>query len=161
MPFNSTCNWTSSDPTKATVSRMGLVTAVTPGSVNITCGRAGNGVFGESGTSGWVSPGNVITLNIVAGGTGSQTWYVRPGGGTPYVSAAATPAGQCDGKHDADYPGSGVNQPCALGNIRYLWTDQTTYYQEQWMISGEILSSSDRIRTVITREWMLMPAALH
>ena len=136
VPFNGTCNWISSDPAKATVSKIGLVTAVAPGTVNITCGRAGNGVFGTSGTSGWVAPGNVITLNIVAGGTGSQTWYVRPGGGTPFVSAAATPAGQCDGKHDADYPGSGVNQPCALGNIRYLWTDQATYYQEKWMISG-------------------------
>ncbi|MEP6754871.1 MAG: Ig-like domain repeat protein, partial [Chthonomonadales bacterium] len=136
VPFNSTCNWISSDPANATVSKIGLVTAVASGSVNITCGRAGNGVFGTSGTSGWVAPGNVITLNIVAGGTGSQTWYVRPGGGTPFVSAATTPAGQCDGKHDADYPGSGVNQPCALGNIRYLWTDQTTYYQEKWIISG-------------------------
>ena len=136
MPFQDTCNWTSSDLTKATVNRMGLVTGVAPGSVNITCGRAGNGVFGRSSTAGWVSPGNVITLNIVAGGAGGQTWYVRPGGGTPYTNAAATPSGQCDGKHDADYPGSGVNQPCALGNLRYLWTDETTYYKEQWIISG-------------------------
>ncbi len=136
MPFNTTCNWSSSDSTKATVDKMGLVTAVAPGSVDITCGRAGNGVFGRSGTSGWVSPGNVVTLNIVSGGTGSQTWYVRSGGGTPFTTAAATPAGQCDGKHDADYPGSGVNQPCALGNIRYLWTDEVSYYKQQWVISG-------------------------
>ena len=135
-PFQSTCTWKSSDVTKATVNRMGLVTAVAPGAVNITCERAGDAVFGNSSISGWIAPGNIITLNIVNGGTGSQTWYVRPGGGTPYISAAVTPAGQCDGKHDADYPGSGVNQPCALGNVRYLWTDETTYYQEKWIISG-------------------------
>lgn len=136
MPFQSTCNWTSSDPTKATVDRMGLVTAISPGPVTITCGRAGTGVFGSSTTSGWVSPGNVISLTVVAGGTGNQTWYVRPGGGTPFVDAKTTPAGQCDGKHDADYPGSGVNQPCAFGNIRYLWADGTTYQHLGWVISG-------------------------
>jgi hypothetical protein len=136
MPFQGSCTWSSSDATKATINRMGLVTALAPGPVNITCGLAGNAVFGKSSISGWISPGNIITLNIVAGGTGSQTWYVRPDGGTPFTSAATTPAGQCDGKHDATYPGSGVNQPCALGNIRYLWTDETTYYQEQWMIAG-------------------------
>ena len=136
IPFQSSCNWSSSDKTKAAVNRMGLVTAIAPGSVNITCGLVGNAHFGQSSTSGWVSPGNVVTLNIVAGGAGSQTWYVRPDGGTPFTSASATPAGQCDGKHDAAYPGSGVNQPCAVGNLRYLWTDETTYYKEQWIISG-------------------------
>lgn len=135
-PFQGTCNWSSSDPTKATVNRLGLVTAIAPGAVTITCGRAGNARFGNSALSGWIAPGNVITLNIVAGGAGNQTWYVRPDGGTPFTNATATPAGQCDGKHDAAYPGSGVNQPCALGNLRYLWTDETTYYNEQWIISG-------------------------
>jgi hypothetical protein len=135
-PFQGTCNWTSSDTSKATVNRMGLVTAISPGSVDITCGGAGNGVFGSSSISGWISPGNMITLSIVNGGSGNQTWYVRPGGGTPYTNAASTPAGQCDGKHDADYPGSGVNQPCAFGNIRYLWSDEVTYQQLKWVISG-------------------------
>jgi hypothetical protein len=135
-PFQSTCTWKSSDVTKAVVNRMGLVTAVAPGSVDITCGRAGDATFGQSAISGWVSPGNIITLNIVAGGTGKQTWYVRPAGGTPYLNATVTPAGQCDGKHDADYPGSGINQPCAFGKVRYLWADETTYYQEKWIISG-------------------------
>lgn len=135
-PFQSSCNWSSSDKNKATVNRMGLVTAIAPGSATITCGLAGNARFGKSTLNGWVSPGNVITLNIVAGGTGKQTWYIRPDGGTPFTNATATPTGQCDGKHDAAYPGSGVNQPCALGNLRYLWTDETTYYKEQWIISG-------------------------
>ena len=135
-PFQTTCNWVSSDPTKATVSRIGMVTAVSPGPVTITCGRAGNGVFGQSSISGWIAPGNLITLNIVNGGAGSQTWYVRPKGGTPFINAKATPSGQCDGKHDADYSGSGVNQPCAFGNIRYLWSDENTYQQLNWVISG-------------------------
>ena len=135
-PFQGSCNWNSSDTTKATVNRMGLVTGIAPGTVTITCGLAGNAQFGKSTISGWISPGNIITLNIVAGGAGSQTWYVRSDGGTPFTNATATPAGQCDGKHDAAYPGSGVNQACALGNLRYLWTDETTYYQEKWIISG-------------------------
>jgi hypothetical protein len=136
MPFQGSCNWSSSDVTKATINRNGLVTAIAPGKVNITCGLAGNAQFGTSSIAGWVSPGNVITLNVVTGGSGNETWYVRPDGGTPFTSATATPAGQCDGKHDAAYPGSGVNQPCALGNIRYLWTDEATYYQEKWIIQG-------------------------
>lgn len=135
-PFQNSCNWNSSDKTKATVNRMGLVTAIAPGTVTITCGLAGNAQFGQSATSGWISPGNIITLNIVTGGAGNQTWYVRPDGGTPFTNATATPSGQCDGKHDAAYPGSGVNQPCAVGNLRYLWTDENTFYQQQWMISG-------------------------
>jgi hypothetical protein len=135
-PIQSSCSWTTSNSSIATVSRLGHVTAVAPGSVTITCGRAGNAVFGNSTSWGWVSPGNVITLNIVAGGTGSTTWYVRPGGGTPYTNSTDTPNGQCDGKHDADYPGTGVNQPCAVGNIRYLWSTEAGYRSLQWIITG-------------------------
>ncbi|HEV2710973.1 MAG TPA: Ig-like domain repeat protein [Edaphobacter sp.] len=136
FPMQATCSWTSSDPTKATVDRQGLVTALAEGQVTITCGRAGDAVWGTSNSKGWMAPGNAVTLNIVAGQTGTQTWYVRPGGGTPYVNSSETPVGQCDGKHDADYPGSGVNQPCAMGNLRDLWADGTTQYQLKWMISG-------------------------
>jgi len=129
FPMSATCSWSSSDPTKATVDRQGLVTAHATGSVTITCGQAGNAI--------WTTPNNnSVTFAIVEGGTGNQTWYVRPRGGTPYVDSASTPTGQCDGKHDADYPGSGVNQPCAMGNIRYLWSDEQTPYQLKWMISG-------------------------
>lgn len=135
-PFSGTCNWTSSDTTRATVDRHGLITAVAPGSVTITCGRAGNGVYGQSTAGGWISPGNTLTLNIVNGGTGSTTWYVRPDGGTPFVSSTLTPAGQCDGKHDTPYPGSGVNQPCALGDYEYLYFDQVNHHRQVWMISG-------------------------
>jgi hypothetical protein len=50
-----------------------------------------------------------------------ETWYVRPHGGTRYSANARK--GQCDGKADADYRGSGANQHCAFNDVRYLWTD--------------------------------------
>jgi Bacterial Ig-like domain (group 3)/Bacterial Ig-like domain (group 2) len=134
-PMQTGCSWSSSNTSVATVNRLGEVTGVSPGSVTITCGLTGNGVFGSSSISGWVS-GNSIQLSIVAGGTSNTTWYIRPNGGTPFTNATATPNGQCDGKHDADYPGSGVDQPCAFGNIRYLWTDEVSYDVIQWVISG-------------------------
>ena len=136
-PMSATCTWTSSDTSKATVDRQGLVVALSPGPVTITCGRAGRASWGSSAqTAGWVSPGNTIKLQIVASRSGNQTWYVRPNGGTPYVNSATTPKGQCDGKHDADYPGRGENQPCAVGSLRDLWADQVTQYQLKWIISG-------------------------
>jgi len=192
--FSKSCNYSSSDPTKATVTQYGMVTAVGVGSVTITCGRAGDAVFGNSTDAGWVAPGTTVTLNVVNGGTSNQTWYVRPDGGTPYTATSTN--GQCTGLSDAPYPGtvsaewrpatayalgatitptnslyyqtvttagtSGTttyqptwgttttdgtvvwtqgavypkDQACALGNIRYLWSDETTYLQHQWMISG-------------------------
>ncbi|MHB8301715.1 MAG: Ig-like domain repeat protein [Acidobacteriaceae bacterium] len=137
QPFQDQCNWTSSNTAVATVNRIGDVTAVAPGSVTITCGRAGNAVFGASALSGWVSPGNTIALTVVAGGTSNTTWYVRPDGGTVYSSTNT--AGQCSGKVDASYAstgGTGTNQACAAGNLRYLWADGVTYQQLQWVIQG-------------------------
>src|ERR1035437_5891769 len=49
------------------------------------------------------------------------TWYVRSDGGTRFSTNVAQ--GQCDGKANARYPGSGVNQHCAFKDIRYLWAD--------------------------------------
>ncbi len=135
-PFQITCNWSSSNPAVATVDRYGQVTAVSPGPVTIQCGRAGDGVYGKSADGRWVAPGNVINLVIVDGGKGRTTWYVRPGGGTAFVSRAQTPKGQCDGRHDADYPGKGTNQPCAVGNLRDLYADGVTHYRMVWMIAG-------------------------
>jgi hypothetical protein len=67
------------------------------------------------------------------------TWYVRPDGGTRYSSLAT--AGQCDGKGDAAYPGSGVNQHCAFNDVRYFWQDGTwasgaTFPAYGWVGSG-------------------------
>lgn len=135
-PFQMTCNWLSSNPVVATVDRFGQVTAVSPGPVTITCGRAGDGVYGKSTDGRWISPGNVIALTVVAGGQGRSTWYVRPGGGTAFVSRTQTPNGECDGKHDADYPGKGKNQPCAVKNLRDLYADGVTHLHLAWMITG-------------------------
>jgi hypothetical protein len=65
------------------------------------------------------------------------TWYVRPDGGTRYDASDNT-NGQCDGKHDAAYPGSGINQPCAVGDYRYLYDDGAygDWSKQQWAISG-------------------------
>ncbi len=51
----------------------------------------------------------------------ATTWYVRPDGGTRY--SANRPTGQCNGQANAPYPGTGVNQACAFGDVRYLWAD--------------------------------------
>jgi hypothetical protein len=53
--------------------------------------------------------------------TTGTTWYVRPDGGSRYSSNMQQ--GQCNGKADAPYPGSGTNQPCAFNDVRYLWQD--------------------------------------
>ncbi len=53
-------------------------------------------------------------------GTG-KTWYVRTDGGTRYSTRMLQ--GQCDGMSDVAYPGSGVNQHCAFGDVRFLWQD--------------------------------------
>ncbi len=85
---------------------------------------------------GWSAPGNTVTLTVTAGGSGTQDWFVRPDGGLPYTNATDTPAGQCDGKHDAPYPGSGVNQPCAFAKFRHAYSDEVSYQKLKWVISG-------------------------
>ena len=54
-----------------------------------------------------------------------DTWYVRPHGGTRY--SVSTHKGQCDGTADVDYPGSGSNRHCAFNDVRYFWTDASSY----------------------------------
>ena len=51
----------------------------------------------------------------------ATTWYVNPTGGTRYSTNETS--GQCNGQSPAAYPGSGINQNCAFGDIRYLWAD--------------------------------------
>src|SRR5487761_1275649 len=134
FPMQATCNWTSSNTAVATVNREGLTTAVAPGKVTITCGHAGNAVYGTSRSKFWAAPGNAIPLTVVAGGTGNATWYVRPDGGTLY--SATNKGGQCSGQANAAYPGKGKNRPCAAGNLQYLWADGVTYQQQKRVISG-------------------------
>jgi hypothetical protein len=57
----------------------------------------------------------------------ATTWYVRPDGGTRY--SVNEKSGQCNGMYNAAYPGAGVNQNCAFGDIRYLWADGS---RENW-----------------------------
>ncbi len=136
QPFGATCTWTSSNPAVATVDLHGQATGVSPGTATIVCSRAGDAAYGKSALEGWISPGNSVDITVVAGGAGNTTWYVRPDGGTPFVNAAQTPTGQCNGLSNQPYPGSGVNQACAFGNVRYLWSDETTYQQLKWVITG-------------------------
>jgi hypothetical protein len=121
------CNWTSSNPSVGTISRYGLFTAVSVGTSVVSCVTAGNATYSPALPT--------YTITVVTGGTGGNTWYVRPDGGTPYTNATNTPAGQCNGLANAAYPGSGVNQPCAFGDFEYLYFDQTTI-NHQWVISG-------------------------
>src|SRR5271154_1367466 len=67
------------------------------------------------------------------------TWYVRPDGGNRYSTNATK--GQCDGKADAIYPGSGVNRHCAFNDVRMLWQDgsyntATSFPSWGWVIAG-------------------------
>jgi hypothetical protein len=135
-PLQGSCSWSSSNPAVATIDRIAHVTAVSPGSVDLICNRSGDAVYGTSSANSWVAPGNIITLSVVNGGSSNQTWYIRPGGGLPYTNASDTPNGQCDGLHDADYSGTGINQPCALGNLRYLWSTEVGYGTLGWTIAG-------------------------
>ncbi len=67
------------------------------------------------------------------------TWYVRTDGGTRYSPNVTK--GQCNGKADAPYPGSGINRACAFNDVRMLWQDGTytngsTFPAWGWVISG-------------------------
>ena len=66
-------------------------------------------------------------------------WYIRPDGGSRYSSIVTN--GQCDGKGDAPYRGSGVNQHCAFNDFRLLFQDGShsdgfTYPRWGWVIAG-------------------------
>jgi hypothetical protein len=76
---------------------------------------------------------SLLTLLISLPLYAETTWYVRPDGGTRYSTNARK--GQCDGKADAAYRGSGVNQHCAFNDYRYLYDDQS-YGNSAWVIAG-------------------------
>jgi hypothetical protein len=80
----------------------------------------------------------VVAAAQVATGPGT-TWYIRTDGGTRYSTNITN--GQCNGKTDAAYPGTGVNQPCAFNDVRMLYQDGsyttgTTFPSWGWVIAG-------------------------
>ena len=78
----------------------------------------------------------VVAATQTASPTGPGTfWYIRPDGGTRYSNNVTT--GQCDGKADVAYPGTGTNQHCAFNDFRYLWDDNSgAVGQGVWVIAG-------------------------
>ena len=65
----------------------------------------------------------------------AKTWYVRADGGTRY--STNMPAGQCDGRADAPYPGAGTNKHCAYNDFRYMWDDRSGHVGSgAWVIAG-------------------------
>jgi hypothetical protein len=70
-----------------------------------------------------------------------STWFVRPDGGTRF--SANVTAGQCDGKADAAYPGSGVNKHCAFKDVRMLWQDGSYTYGSTFPSWGWIGAGGD------------------
>jgi hypothetical protein len=70
---------------------------------------------------------NIILSTIVVIGLGlwgcdsasATNWYVRDGGSSLY-NTTNNPTGGCNGTTNAIYPGSGVNQNCAISNPDYV-----------------------------------------
>ncbi len=65
----------------------------------------------------------------------AKTWYVRADGGTRYSANMLT--GQCDGRGDEPYQGTGINRHCAFNDIRYMWDDRSGRVGSgAWVIAG-------------------------
>ncbi len=90
----------------------------------------------------------IVALLFCKTSFAASTWYVRADGGTRYSSNA--PLGQCDGLADTAYPGFGVNQHCAFNDVRFLWDDQHSYNQLQWVIAG-----GDTVLLDNTKQWRI------
>ena len=87
-----------------------------------------------------------LLLGFCCGVASATTWYVRPDGGTRYSSRV--PSGQCDGKSDLPYRGSGTNGHCAFKDVRYLWQDGSYSDGNSFPAWGWIIAGGD---TVILR----------
>ncbi len=118
----------------------GLTLAATTGNISGTPTASGTYSFTAIATDNGnpTLTGSAATSLFVAGAalgsTGpGTTWYIRPDGGTRY--SANQPVGQCDGKADAAYSGSGTNQHCAFNDYRFLYDDQS-WQNSAWVIAG-------------------------
>jgi hypothetical protein len=80
----------------------------------------------------------VLVLSLTCLPVFGETWYVRPDGGTRFTPGrvSAGLSAQCDGRHDAPYPGSGKNQPCAFNDVRFLWGEATYGKNLSWVGKG-------------------------
>jgi hypothetical protein len=116
-----------------------------PAGLTLSSGGAISGTPTGSGTSTFTatvtdssSPVQMQSASLsiaisAAQASSGNTWFVRADGGTRY--SANVTNGQCNGKTDAAYPGSGVNQNCAFNDVRYLW-DDGSIGNWGWIISG-------------------------
>ncbi|WP_433974176.1 beta strand repeat-containing protein [Tunturiibacter lichenicola] len=116
----------------------GLTLAATTGTISGTPTATGTSTFtttvaDNSNPSQSKSLSASITVSAAASTGPGTTWYIRADGGTRY--SANQTAGQCDGKADVKYSGSGTNQHCAFKDPRYLWDDQS-YGNDAWVIAG-------------------------
>lgn len=94
----------------------------------------------------------LVFLACASSAFAQQNWYIRLDGGTRY--SAKVTAGQCDGKADAAYPGTGTNQHCAFNDFRYLWDDNSgTVGKGAWVIAGG--------DTVIVRGCAALPSQMN
>jgi Putative Ig domain len=116
----------------------GLTLAATTGTISGTPSATGTSTFtttvtDNSNPAQAKSASASITVAAAAPTGPGTTWYIRSDGGTRY--SANQTAGQCDGKSDTAYSGSGTNQHCAFKDPRYLWDDQS-YGNNAWVIAG-------------------------
>jgi hypothetical protein len=139
-PGQFTCNWATSDASKATIDRYGAVTAIAPGKVTMTCNPGGNGVMGKSVQKGWsqANGGNGINLVVVNPKPTLRHWYVRPDGGS-YYDRSNSSGNQCDGL--SDLPAAKASgHHCAVSNIRNLYWNDVLGTTNVWVIgAGDIV----------------------
>ena len=117
----------------------GLTMAATTGVISGTPTSSGTATFTATvhdNGSPVQTTSATTSINVGAASTSSgpgTTWFIRTDGGTRY--SANVPTGQCDGKSDSAYPGSGTNQHCAFKDFRYMWDDQS-YQNNAWVMAG-------------------------
>ena len=120
----------------------GLTLAATTGVISGTPSGSGTSTFtvAVSDNGNPVQSQSTATSIVVAAATQTAApngpgtfWFVRTDGGTRYSANVTT--GQCDGKSDTAYPGTGTNQHCAFNDVRYMWMDGT-YGNSAWVMAG-------------------------
>jgi hypothetical protein len=82
-----------------------------------------------------------ILLGLSCLSISAATWYVRPDGGTRFSTNMTS--GQCDGKADTAYSGSGTNKHCAFRDVRFLWEDGSYTYGRDFPGWGWVGSGGD------------------